>query len=221
MCPAELWVRKAFGIGLWLRLPCCIWKPFSYCRKKGERQRQTGRELSSELSAKPWWRQTGYSVLWGRFNYKWCFHPEPSWNPLFFRRSSSPNPLQGLVWPASEVICLTHTVHHALWMMGRRHSCPNFAESSVSINTGADRMLIFTTESSAIESSFTELWFASSQLFILNLCVCLCHLQMISLHLHCPILSACLLFFYPASFWVPFTVYLFSFHLSAVPLSPL
>lgn len=96
---------------------------------------------SSGLSSKPWQTQTGCTILRGRFNYKWCFLSDPSWNPLFFRRSS-PNPQQGLAWPASKVICPSRIVCHALWMMRRRHSCPNFAESGVNTNTWADRMLI-------------------------------------------------------------------------------
>lgn len=121
-------------------------------------QRDRLRQRSTGLSVNPWQRQTGCTILWGRFNYKWCFHSEPSWNPLFFRRSSSPNPQKGLVWPASEVICLAHIVCHALWMMGKRHSCPNFAESSVNVKTWADRMLMFATERSGMEAGFTELW---------------------------------------------------------------
>lgn len=136
---AESWEWGVGGLGWW----------------EGETEWETERSRGvSGLCTKPWQRQTGCTILWGRFNYKWCFHSEPSWNPLFFRRSSSPNPQQGLVWPASEVICLTHIVCHALWMIRRRHSCPNFAESSVNINTGADRMLILAIKSCRIESGF-------------------------------------------------------------------
>lgn len=126
---------------------CCVVFAYEGNREretKAERETESGREeRSSGLAAKPWQRQTGCTILWGRFNYKWCFHLEPSWNPLFFRRSSSPNPQQGSVWPASEVIRLAHIACHALWMMRRRHSCPNFAESGANINASADGMLIF------------------------------------------------------------------------------
>lgn len=108
-----------------------------------------------------------------------------SWNPLFFRRSSSPNPQQGLVWPASPVICLTHIVCHTIWMMGRRHSCPNFAESSVNINTRADRMLICDTERRAgLNQVLRSLGVEVSQLFICKVGLsCLCHPRLTLLHI--------------------------------------
>lgn len=77
-----------------------------------------------------------------------------------------------LKWYAS------HIVYHALWMMGRRHSCPNFAESSVNINTGADRMLIFNIEWRAVLNQVLQSFGVEvSQLFICKVSVgCLCHL---------------------------------------------
>lgn len=158
---------------------CCVVFVYEGNREretKAERETESGsEERSSGLAAKPWQRQTGCTILWGRFNYKWCFHSEPSWNPLFFRRSSSPNPQQGSVWPASEVICLAHIACHALWMTRRRHSCPNFAESGANINASADGMLIFflfffltrrpwkkEKKRCGIESGFTEAFGSAS-----------------------------------------------------------
>lgn len=158
-------------------------------------QRDRLRQRSTGLSVNPWQRQTGCTILWGRFNYKWCFHSEPSWNPLFFRRSSSPNPQKGLVWPASEVICLAHIVCHALWMMGKRHSCPNFAESSVNVKTWADRMLMFATERSGMEAGFYRALVLKCRSYLFAICACLRHLRLTMLHLCCPSLSVCLFLF--------------------------
>lgn len=199
---------------------------FIVVRRWRERERVRDRveeregERRSGLSMKPWQRQTDSTILWGRFNYKWCFHLEPSWNPLFFRRSSSPNPQQGLVWPASQVICLTHIVYHTLWMMGRRHSCPNFAESSVNINTRADRMLIFDIERRTVLNQVLQnLGVEVSQLFICKVRQsCLWHLRLTLLHLCCPFF-VCLLFCLPNILLHPsFTMYLLSFHLFATSL---
>lgn len=137
MCPTGVWVIKALGIRSVDKvavLYLCI-RAFQLLQRKGERETDTGfcRVRASGATGslvKPWLRQTGCTALWGRFNYKWCFHSEPSWIPLFFRRSSSPNPRQGSVWPVSEVICLTHIACHALWMMGRRRSYPNFLRAA-------------------------------------------------------------------------------------------
>lgn len=78
------------GIRSWLRLLCC---------SEGQWERLSERPEFCTLLEAFRKKQRDCSVLWGRFNYKWCFHPEPSWNSLFFRRSSSPNPQQGSLLP--------------------------------------------------------------------------------------------------------------------------
>lgn len=92
------------------------------CGETGERERQaqTGGGGGGEefgLTTKLWQKQTGCTILKGRFNYKWCFHSEPSRNSLFFGRSSSPHPQQGLVWPGSEARRLTRVMHYE-WCEG-------------------------------------------------------------------------------------------------------
>lgn len=112
---AGFWVIKSLGKDQCLNLMCLRTRSFV------ERQAQTGGERGGGeelgLTTKLWQKQTGCTILMGRFNYKWCFHSEPSRNPLFFRRSSSPNPQQGLVWPASEARRLTRVMHYE-WCKG-------------------------------------------------------------------------------------------------------
>lgn len=104
-------------------------------------------------------------------------------------------------------------------MMRRRHSCPNFAESSVNINTGADRMLIFRQRKGARWSRvFNGALECECPDYLPSILVCLRHHGLIALILCCPSPSVCLSFFYPASSCVSPTSYLPSFHLPATPL---
>lgn len=121
----------------------------------------------------------------GRFNYKWCFHSEPSRNPLFFRRSSSPNPQQGLVWPASEARRPTRVMHYE-WCEG---------DTLVLILLGAvwtstqEQNANFSEERSGIEAGLIELYCSGVMSCEKSVFM---HFKLTFLHLYCIPLSSCL-----------------------------
>lgn len=158
-------------------------------RRERERQVQTGRERGGGeefgLATKLWQKQTGCAILKGRFNYKWCFHSEPSRNPLFFRRSSSPNPQQGLVWPASEARRLTRVMHYE-WCEGDTHVLILLRAVWTSTQ---EQNADFSKERSGIEAGLIELYCSGVMSCEKGVFM---HFKLNFLHLYCIPLSSCL-----------------------------
>lgn len=168
---------------------CVVFAYEVLCGETGEREAGAdGGERGGEefgLATNLWQKQTGCATLEGRFNYKWCFHSKPSWNPLFFRRSSSPNPQQGLVWPASEARRLSRVMHYE-WCEGDTRVLILLRAAWTSTQ---EPNANFSEERSRIEAGLKELYCSGVILREKSSCM---HFKWTFLHLCCIALSSCL-----------------------------
>lgn len=196
----------------------CI-RAFQLLQRKGERETDTGFcrvRASGATGSLVKSRQTGCTALWGRFNYKWCFHSEPSWIPY-----SSGGLLHlilarvrcglSLKWYASHTL----RVMHYEWWEGDAHILIFWERRE---RQHQIRQNVNIHHAKARHSGCTKLWREMSRLFISDIFVTLTSYKLTWLHLCRPSDGVSLS---PASFRIFPSSYLLSFHLSTTSLSPL